>query len=65
MIKQTQKVRRLLLANCLSVSDHFEGLSLKKLSEFIANYLLSLSTRMYYHKKRRILTLRQKQLQKH
>ena len=29
MVKHTQTIRRLLLANCLSVFDHFKGLVLK------------------------------------
>ena len=32
MVKHTQKVRRLLPANCLSVFDHFVGLELKVLT---------------------------------
>ena len=54
MIKQTQAVRRLLPTNCLSVFDHFVGLSLKGLSELIPNFLLSLSTKIYYYEKYRM-----------
>ena len=31
MVKHFQTIRRLLLTNCLSVSDHFVGLALKGL----------------------------------
>ena len=54
MIKQTQAVRRLLPTNCLSVFDHFVGLSLKGLSELIPNFLLSLSTKIHYYEKYRM-----------
>ena len=33
MIRQTQKIRRQQLANCLSVFDHFVGLALKGLRQ--------------------------------
>ena len=33
MVKHTQRIRRLLPTNCLSVSDHFVGLALKELKE--------------------------------
>ena len=32
MVKDTQAIRRLLLTNCLSVFDHFEGVALKGLT---------------------------------
>ena len=32
MVKHTQKLRQLLLTNCLSVFDHFLGLALKGLN---------------------------------
>ena len=54
MIKQTQAVRRLLPTNCLSVFDHFVALLLKGLSELIPNFLLSLSTKIYYYEKYRM-----------
>ena len=36
MVKHTQRIRRLLPTNCLSVFDHFVGLALKELTKRVA-----------------------------
>ena len=36
MVKHTQAIRRVLPKNCLSVFNHFVGLALKGLSNFIS-----------------------------
>ena len=42
MVKHTQTICRLLLKNCLSVFDHFEGLALKGLVNTVWPKKLSL-----------------------
>ena len=38
MVILTQTIRRQKLMNCLSVSDHFVGLALKRLSKFYVTF---------------------------
>ena len=40
MVKNTQKIRRFLTTNCLSMFDHFVGLTLKRLIQFCFTYML-------------------------
>ena len=35
IVKHTQRIRRLLLTNCLNVFDHFVGLALNGLTNFL------------------------------
>ena len=40
MVKNTQTIRRFLTTNCLSMFDHFVGLTLKRLIQFCFTYML-------------------------
>ena len=42
MVKYTQTIRRLLSTSCLSVFDHFVGLALKGLFDFLYDILRDL-----------------------